>query len=169
MSNPHISFTWRSHYESHVSKGISDIKQKCTQLLTPFSGTVFHTLFMVCYVLYWVSAPETTFWMVEILHFQSKSSLYLDKKHASCSSALRKDRVWHTRHLLSTYPISPTPWTWPWRPLGPGANLQSDYHLRMSFNYRVMAWTKWGAVYTLNSQEHNFRPPLILLLGVCSK
>ena len=28
----------------HLSKRISDLKQKCTQLLTPFSGMVFHAL-----------------------------------------------------------------------------------------------------------------------------
>ena len=29
--------------------------------------------------------------------------------------------------LLLTYSISPTPWTLPWRPMGPGARTQSDY------------------------------------------
>ena len=29
---------------AHLSKGTSDLKQKCTQLATPFSGTVFHAL-----------------------------------------------------------------------------------------------------------------------------
>ena len=29
---------------SHLSKHKSDLKQKCTQLLTPYSGTVFHAL-----------------------------------------------------------------------------------------------------------------------------
>ena len=28
----------------HLSKGTSDLKQKCTQLATPFWGTVFHAL-----------------------------------------------------------------------------------------------------------------------------
>ena len=32
------------HCHSHLSKGKSDLKQKCTQLLTPFSGTIFHAL-----------------------------------------------------------------------------------------------------------------------------
>ena len=30
--------------ETHLSKHKSDLKQKCTQLLTPFSGKVFHAL-----------------------------------------------------------------------------------------------------------------------------
>ena len=30
--------------ESHLSKNPSDLKQKCTQLPTPFLGTVFHAL-----------------------------------------------------------------------------------------------------------------------------
>ena len=29
---------------SHLSKGTSDLKQKCTQLATPFWETVFHAL-----------------------------------------------------------------------------------------------------------------------------
>ena len=32
------------HYNSHLSKGSSGSKQKCTQFLTPFSGTVFDAL-----------------------------------------------------------------------------------------------------------------------------
>ena len=31
-------------YATHLSKGSSGRKQKCTQFLTPFSGTVFHAL-----------------------------------------------------------------------------------------------------------------------------
>ena len=34
----------RSAVTSHLSKGTSDFKQKCTQLVTPFWGTVFHAL-----------------------------------------------------------------------------------------------------------------------------
>ena len=29
---------------AHLSKGLSGRKQKCTQFLTPFSGTIFHAL-----------------------------------------------------------------------------------------------------------------------------
>ena len=32
------------HRESHLSKGSSGCKQKCTQFRRPFSGTVFHSL-----------------------------------------------------------------------------------------------------------------------------
>ena len=31
-------------YRAHLSKPKSDLQQKCTQLLTPFSGKVFHGL-----------------------------------------------------------------------------------------------------------------------------
>ena len=30
--------------DTQLSKGTSDLKQKCTQLATPFGGTVFHAL-----------------------------------------------------------------------------------------------------------------------------
>ena len=57
----------------------------------------------------------------------SQLNKYSTKKRASRASALRANGDWHTRHLLSTYPISPTPWTRPWRPLGPGAPLRSNH------------------------------------------
>ena len=39
-SNPSGAF----FCHANLSKGPSHLKQKCTQLLTPFSGTVFHAL-----------------------------------------------------------------------------------------------------------------------------
>ena len=33
-----------NYLKTHLSKGTSDVKQKCTQLATPFWGTVFHAL-----------------------------------------------------------------------------------------------------------------------------
>ena len=34
----------KSNMQPQLSKIASDLKQKCTQLLTPFLGTVFHAL-----------------------------------------------------------------------------------------------------------------------------
>ena len=39
-----ISSVLSCHCHPHLSKRLSDLKQKCTQLLTPFSGMVFHAL-----------------------------------------------------------------------------------------------------------------------------
>ena len=38
------SLGFQIDHRAHLSKGPSDLKQKCTQLPTPFLGTVFHAL-----------------------------------------------------------------------------------------------------------------------------
>ena len=42
----HTPLKWRPHtsLEIHLSKGRGDFKQKCTQLLVPFSGRVYYAL-----------------------------------------------------------------------------------------------------------------------------
>ena len=39
-----IPLFYETKYVSHLSEGTSDLKQKCTQLATPFWRTVFHAL-----------------------------------------------------------------------------------------------------------------------------
>ena len=47
---------------THLSKGTSDLGQKCTQLMTPLWDTVFHApLHSVTHFVNWVLAPETSF------------------------------------------------------------------------------------------------------------
>ena len=54
-------------YTPHLSKGPNYLKKKCTQLPTPFSGTVFNALSLGVINLIGVLAWETTFSLVEIL------------------------------------------------------------------------------------------------------
>ena len=63
--------------------------------------------------------------------------IYVVMTHHTAKANLEKGSCWpseaipygvpHIRGLVLTWPISPTPWTWPWRSLGPGAPLRFDY------------------------------------------
>ena len=73
----------------HLSKGKSALKQKCTQLLTPFCFKAFHALIDgVIHLLWSVSFKKhsnRSYWLLENFH-PSESGSYLAKGHSTVTS-----------------------------------------------------------------------------------